>query len=603
MILQEMVVTNAEGKVKTAKGENLTGQCIHGEDVYTFYAIKKVNDPALTPKPDQMASKIKIMMPLGGDLNGMYRFPRVGEKVVVGVEGSAHYLMGYLPTQENPFSPEKEKTDAFDKEAQVMRYKKTGQNTSDSTYSEIGFYSETTEWKEKEGSSNKKLENGTDLPIIDKIKLSSTGDIESHAQNYNETSAKRIALFAGYGDDIEKRKAKQKENLKAKKIKEEQLRAEGKDPDKEDKDPLDLGAFPVLPQDYTDQEPGFFSGDIHMRAKRRIVLKAEDTIDIIAGNSMIRLDSSGISLISKKSSISAVNPWDSVITVSSREGLSMFGTKVNINSAYKFSLSDAFGGNVFSLGGVMRITGPDIRLRTMCKAAYVVKGVSAGVSFATNVASSIQGIVQEAKGGTHEDWLDNGLPSYTSIGANVISALVGANWGFNSMPAIDDPAGDMATVTDVIITLLGVANLALDKLFLAENDKKSGGRAGLTLAAMTVEYGLILKMFIALNVATVEWFHASSYLMKFGGSIYEDAMHTSHVQFAKSDAEGPTAGVDTTMVGNLWSSFSAQAWWKIVLESIAAAGVVAGGITGTVMSKTKRYNVIRDNVRKELEEL
>jgi len=40
MILQEMIVTNAEGKIQTAKNEKLTGQCIQGEDVYTFYAIK-----------------------------------------------------------------------------------------------------------------------------------------------------------------------------------------------------------------------------------------------------------------------------------------------------------------------------------------------------------------------------------------------------------------------------------------------------------------------------------------------------------------------------------------------------------------------------------
>ena len=588
MILQEMVVTDSEGKTKTADGKNQIGQCIHGEDVYTFYAIKKVNDPASTPKPEQKASKVKIMMPLGGDLNGMYRFPRVGEKVVVGVEGTSHYLMGYLPTKENMFSPKeggKEKTDAFDKEAQVLRYKKTGQNTSDSTYSEIGFYSETTEWLEKEGSSNKKVESETNLPIVDKIKLSSTGDIESYAQNYNETAAKRIGLFAGYGDDLEKRKAKQKKNLKDKKT------------------DSDMDAFPALPQDYTDQEPGFFSGDIHMRAKRRIVLKAEDTIDIIAGNSLIRLDSSGISLISKKSSISTVNPWDSMIAISSRDGLSMFGTKVNINSAYKFSLSDAFGGNVFSLGGVLRITGPDIRLRTMCKAAYVLKGVSAGASFATNIASSVQGIVQEAKGGTNENWLDNGLPSYTSIGANVISALVGANWGFNSMSAIDDAAGGMATIMDVIITILGAVNLGLDKLFLSEENKKNGGRAGLTLATMTVEYGLIMKMFIALNVANVDWFHASSYLMSFGGNVSEDAMNLSQHVLAEQETKAPTAGVDTTMVGDLWSSFSAQTWWKILLESIAAAGVIGGVITGTVLAKTKHFNATRDRIRKELEEL
>ena len=82
MILQEMIVTNSEGKTKTADGKDLTGRCIKSEGMYSFYAIKRVNEPASTPSPEQMASKVRIMMPLGGELNGMYRFPRVGEKVV-----------------------------------------------------------------------------------------------------------------------------------------------------------------------------------------------------------------------------------------------------------------------------------------------------------------------------------------------------------------------------------------------------------------------------------------------------------------------------------------------------------------------------------------
>ena len=72
MILQEMIVTNAEGKLQTADGKRLTGQCIHAEDIYTFYAVKSVTGSS------QTAAHVIIMMPLGGDLNGVYRFPRVG---------------------------------------------------------------------------------------------------------------------------------------------------------------------------------------------------------------------------------------------------------------------------------------------------------------------------------------------------------------------------------------------------------------------------------------------------------------------------------------------------------------------------------------------
>ena len=594
MILQEMVVTNAEGKVKTAKGENLTGQRIHGEDVYTFYAIKRVNDPALTPKPDQMASKIKIMMPLGGDLNGMYRFPRVGEKVVVGVEGTSHYLMGYLPTKENPFSPkdgDKEKTDAFDKEAQVMRYKKTGGNTSDSTYSEIGFYSETTEWKEKEGSSNKKLENGTDLPIIDKIKLSSTGDIESHAQNYNETEAKRIALFAGYGDDIEKRKAKQKQNLKDKKT------------------GLDLEAFPVMPQDYADQDPTFLTGDIQMRAKNRIVLKAEDTIEIIAGHSMIRLDSSGITLLSRKASISSVNAWDTSLTLSANAGVTMFGTKVAINSAYKFALTDAFGGTVQSVGGVMRLSGADVGMMSMCKAAYLVKGVSASASFATNVASVSMGIDQERGNRTGDGSMVNKMASYFSIGAGIAGTVVGVNWNLNSASSLraDDTAGAIVGLTDFLLQMLGLVNTILESVVLSKTDKKNCGQSGLALALMIAEYGIIMQQFIRLEAANPNWVSMGNVLLKNGGNVYLSGASIIETAVGGVNAKSPTAGADTWFLADLARKvFGKEAqgeFWKLALKSAAAAAVLIGGAGAGVYAGYCHSSSTNAAIRKELEAL
>lgn len=586
MILQEMIVTDAEGKIATAKNEKLTGQCIQGEDVYTFYAIKRVNPPTSTPTTEQLPAKVRLTMPTGGELNGMYRFPRVGEKVLVAVEGVSHYLMSYLPTAENPFSPkegDKEKTEAFDKEAQVIRYKKTGDNTSDNGYSEIGFYSETTEWHEKEGASNKKLEDETNLPIVDKIKLSSTGDIESYAQNYNETAAKRIALFAGYGDDIEKRKNKQKKNLKDKKT------------------TLDLEAFPSMPQDRSDQDPSFFSGDIQMRAKKRIVLKAEDTIEIMAGNSMIRLDSTGISLISRKTSASTVNAWDTSLTLSSRDGVTMFGSKVNINSAYKFSLTDAWGGNVMSFGGVVRVTGADIRLRSLCKASYVLKGVSAGTSFATNIVSGAYGIKQEQGDGTGSFW-GNKLPSYVSMGAGVAGAIVGVNWGFNTMSKFDDAAGSMVCTTDFIITLLGVVGMVLDGAILSQTDKKKGGRAGLTYALMVVEYGLILKNFVTMNLANTNWMHASSVLLSYKGEMYMTAKSIRRTRLKSLDAASALAGLDKTFFGGLWESFKGQGTKAIVLESLGAAAVLGGLGVGGYFG-TKHSSSVNAEIRKELEAL
>ncbi|MBO4520669.1 MAG: hypothetical protein J5787_05630 [Alphaproteobacteria bacterium] len=583
MILQEMIVTNSEGKTETPEDGDLTGRCFEGEDVYTFYAVKKVNPSSSTPTAEQKAAKVKIMMPLGGDLNGMYRFPRVGEKVVVGVEGTAHYLMGYLPTKEKPFSPEKEKKDAFNKKAQILRYKKTGDNTSDSTYSEIGFYSEETEWKKKSDDET--------LPVVDKIKLSSTGDIETHAQNYNETAAKRIALFAGYGDDIEKRKAKQKQNLKDKKT------------------DLDLEAFPVMPQDYADQDPTFLTGDIQMRAKNRIVLKAEDTIEIIAGHSLIRLDSSGITLLSRKASISSVNAWDTSLTLSANAGVTMFGTKVAINSAYKFALTDAFGGTVQSVGGVMRLSGADVGMMSMCKAAYLVKGVSASASFATNVASVSMGIDQERGNRTGDGSTVNKMASYFSIGAGVAGTVVGVNWNLNSASSLraDDTAGAIVGLTDFLITMLGLVNTILESVILSKTDKKNCGQSGLALALMIAEYGLIMQQFIRLEVANPSWVHMGNVLLKSGGNVYVSGTSIIETAVGGVNAKSPTAGADTWFLADLARMvFGKEAqgeFWKLALKSAAAAAVlIAGGGAGAYVGYCHSSST-NASIRKELEAL
>ena len=93
MILQEMIVTNAEGKIETSDGTSLTGQCIRGEDIYTFYAMKKKNEPKDVVTPEKKPAKVDMTLPIGGELNGMYRFPHVGEKVLVAVEGVKHFFI------------------------------------------------------------------------------------------------------------------------------------------------------------------------------------------------------------------------------------------------------------------------------------------------------------------------------------------------------------------------------------------------------------------------------------------------------------------------------------------------------------------------------
>ena len=146
---------------------------------YTFCAYSGEQDL------EQNRHVVQIVMPLGGVESGLFRYPNPGEKVLVGIEStytaqrekitleggepfhvvtgitpnpSKYYLMGYVPSAANqPFSPkpagsteedviDSTKTDVIDNQGQVFRYQKTGTNTSDAEYSEIGFYRKETQW-------------------------------------------------------------------------------------------------------------------------------------------------------------------------------------------------------------------------------------------------------------------------------------------------------------------------------------------------------------------------------------------------------------------------------------------------------------------------
>lgn len=609
MELLEMIVTDADGKTEkeitastgNRERQDLTGRmaCILDSagqpDMYRFYAMQIQNpydaDMSTAPK----ASIITMVIPLGGNMTGLYRFPHIGDKVLVGSSSGNLYMMGYLPNSDTPFNKEKENasgsgkkedTAVIDQEAQVFRYRKTGTNArngqSEEPYSEIGFYSETTEWLEKKDPSKPAphMEKETGLPIVDKIKISSTGDIEQKAQNYNEFTAERIGLFAGYNDDIPNRKKNQKEQLKNK--------------------PQETASLSPLPQDSAAEDPAFFRGDIQVRAKQRIVLKAEKGIEIVVGRSLIKIDDTGISLVSRKTSGSAVNAWDSAITLASRDGLSMFGQKVNISSALKFSITESFGGDISSMGGIMRVNARDLKMTSVCKAAYVVKGTTASASFATNIASMSMGIDQN-RGKSDLASLNYSIPSYFSLGAGVVGTLIGVNWKYASSSVdAEDAAGSMLITTDLIMTIMGLVTMVLEKVFIPQPNQDNGGRDGLTFATTVAEYGLVLQMFIRLNLACQAWMNKAVYMMNYRGAIYESCQVAKRYSVRETAGKSPIAGADTMFITDLWRGFTGQSKWKIVLESIAALALVGGLATGGAFGYLNKSDVDAET-RKELE--
>jgi len=167
--LIQMTVTNEKGKTP----KELIGEiCL--KDTFVFYASSdagvSVND-------------VKIVMPLGGNETGLFRYPQVGEKVMVNKITDGYYLLGFVPnnikTDENYFA-----NPAVGEKPQVFRYKNTGDNYTKRGYSEIGFY---TRQETDEGETFSR----------DEIGLTSTGDIKNYASDSYRINADSFNLGIG----------------------------------------------------------------------------------------------------------------------------------------------------------------------------------------------------------------------------------------------------------------------------------------------------------------------------------------------------------------------------------------------------------------------
>jgi hypothetical protein len=79
------------------------------------------------------------------------------------------------------------------------------------------------------------------------------------------------------------------------------------------------------------------------------------------------IDDKGFSVLTRKVNSNVPLPNDTSFSMNSRDGINMFGESVNIASARKFSVSDAWGAGVESITGRLNISGWQINQKTYDK--------------------------------------------------------------------------------------------------------------------------------------------------------------------------------------------------------------------------------------------
>jgi hypothetical protein len=411
---------------------------------------------------------------------------------------------------------------------QFFRYKgpKDDTNTKEE-YSEIGFYNEKTKWKPKEKE---------ECPLIDTLKIVSAGDIHQKATNHHQTKAKRFELL---------------------------VNCEGsKASDKESKKEFAFG-------DKSGDDSELYAGDAHIRAKNRIIIKAEKEIELRVGRSLILITDKGIKIVSKRTRSNVESGWDTSISLEPLTGVIMTGKRVIGRGGFGFELSEMYGGSIISHLGVVRIGGLDIRLTTLGAVNYFIRLGMNGLDFIQNAITGgqdVRGIM------TGQSSLSSSLSTGLRISGGALANWIGGSGGHKEHD-INDMSSIMMMVFDITMFATLTVGYVLEPIYFSEKQlrEESDIRDKFYYSLAMVEYGIALVAAGSLAMSAL------------AGSLWECIVHLSGKGTVSVDSkeyvnnnlylgwyESPMAGLNEK---------KHMSWTEVVREllEVLAGGMEAGG--------------------------
>jgi phage baseplate assembly protein gpV len=373
MSLIKMVVTNALGQTfLPATGETEEDQSLIGYCGYVYFdSEKKKKDPyhfwaiEVPDRTNLQAHQISMVMPLGGVYSGLYRYPKIGEQVLVAAQASGgnteYYMMGYVPSEDNPFGSTEASERVIEEEGELLRYNNTAYG--ENLYSEMGFYrAEAAQWpiaEETEGSPPY-------FPPIDVLVLDSAGNIRETAWNHHLQKAARIEILADTAEVIDRKTNAVDEQ----------------------------GTLPV--GEYPGDDASLHKGDIHIRAGNRVVIKADQEIRLQVGRTTLRMDDTGFNVSTKNVAGNYTNSYDTSLDMNPRNGINMTGKNINLKAIHRFNAGDSMGGSVATTMGNLNLGGREVNMESYNNTEYMFYAIYQGLEYLVNAASGAMALDKSA---------------------------------------------------------------------------------------------------------------------------------------------------------------------------------------------------------------
>lgn len=306
---------------------------------------------------------VAMTQPLGGKRAGLYRFPRVGERVFVMLAGDRAVLMGYVPDRTNGFSDFPENGDKWARQSTSLRYTPpTEEKNADGAYSEIGFSFR----KSAAEVMEQRIIDGSAFMFLISIAVQANNNSWFNAAiNYYkyEIDEKHDAYFNNPGKESSDKVAALADEIATK----FNLANYGVNPGEELRLRSTGSMIQYAPDGIDISTEGSLrisARDITIYGNDEINVQGNGAVRILSGASTASVNQDGVVLRSRRV-IDAPGAYDSSVVVNAIKGVDVRGANISARGLFSAEVSDSLGAGVVGTDGELMVKGAAIDLSTI----------------------------------------------------------------------------------------------------------------------------------------------------------------------------------------------------------------------------------------------